>query len=72
MDQFQTLEKLVKENQFLKNELLTALNEKEELINVCKTVMQDKEKIERRYKNLRASKLGRITVWYWERKRKAK
>ena len=35
-------------------------------------MVEDKEAIEKKYNNLRNSKLGRVTIWLWGRKKKDK
>jgi hypothetical protein len=63
---------ILKENSFLKHEMLKTLDEKEELLLLCKNLIEEKEAIERKYHNLRNSKLGRITIWFWGRRAKKK
>jgi hypothetical protein len=66
------LGEIIQENTVLKQELLKTIDEKESLVLLCEKILNEKEQIERRYKNLRNSKLGRITVWMWERRGKKK
>lgn len=61
---------IIEENSNLKQELLKTLDEKENLVLLCEKILSEKELIERRYKNLRNSKLGRITIWMWEKRGK--
>ncbi len=63
------IKEIIAENTILKNELLTILKEKEKLVNLCEELLIEKETIEKKYQNLKNSKLGRITIWYWERRR---
>ncbi|ARP44278.1 hypothetical protein CV632_12230 [Geobacillus thermodenitrificans] len=66
------MKELLMENSFLRGELLKAIEEKEKLVSICEELLKEKKYIEERYRNLRQSKLGRITVWIWERRRKKK
>ncbi|RXJ01852.1 hypothetical protein DS745_09335 [Anaerobacillus alkaliphilus] len=63
---------IIEENSLLKNELLKTLDEKEKLVFLCEELLIEKQDIERKYRSLRNSKLGRLTIWYWERRRKFK
>ncbi|MGG3791684.1 med21 domain-containing protein [Geobacillus thermodenitrificans] len=69
---YQQMKELLMENSFLRGELLKAIEEKEKLVSICEELLKEKKYIEERYRNLRQSKLGRITVWIWERRRKKK
>jgi hypothetical protein len=61
---------LLQENNYLKQELIKTLDEKENLVLLCEKLLKEKEQINRRYTNLKSSKLGRITIWMWTRRRK--
>ncbi|WP_144550538.1 hypothetical protein [Bacillus sp. X1(2014)] len=69
-NEYDRLREIVQENINLKQELLKTLDEKEKLVLLCEKLLVEKEFIEKRYKNLRNSKLGRITIWIWERRGK--
>lgn len=69
---FNELKDLISENNYLKQELLNTLDEKEKLVLLCEELLLEKEKIEKRYTNLKNSKLGRVTTWMWERRKKAR
>jgi hypothetical protein len=65
------INKILSENLYLKNELLKTLDEKEELILICEKLLAEKDYIEKRYNNLKNSRLGKIVVWNWQRRKKA-
>lgn len=69
---FLRLEELSHESNLLKHELLTTLDEKEKLILITEQLLKEKEEIQRRYENLRNSKLGKLTIWIWKKRRKLK
>ncbi|MGQ9008302.1 hypothetical protein ACTXHP_08835 [Bacillus stercoris] len=49
-----------------------SLEVQEDLITLCQELIKEKEYIEARYNNLKESKLGRLTVWMWKRRRRNK
>lgn len=49
-----------------------SLEAQEDLITLCQELIKEKEYIEARYNNLKKSKLGRLTVWLWKRRRRNK
>lgn len=71
-DIYTKLKEVIQENSYLKQELLCTLDEKEKLVILCQELFNEKQNIERRYKNLKNSKLGKITIWLWKRKGKKK
>ncbi|MGM0777967.1 MAG: hypothetical protein ACQEXE_16530 [Bacillota bacterium] len=64
------IKELLNENSILKQELIKALDEKEDLVMMCQKLLREKEQINKSYQNLRNSKLGRVTIWMWKRRAK--
>lgn len=64
------IKELLNENNLLKQELIKALDEKEDLVMMCQKLLREKEQINKSYQNLRNSKLGRVTIWMWKRRAK--
>jgi hypothetical protein len=66
----QDIRNLIQENNYLKQQLIKSLDEKENLVLLCEKLLKEKDQINRRYTNLKNSKLGRITIWMWTRRNK--
>lgn len=59
-----------KEKIKIQEELYNAYSKQEELINNYKKLMDEKEKIQKLYDNLRNSKLGKFQIKYWNMRNK--
>lgn len=66
----QTIKEYIKENAILREQLNRTLDEKEQLIHLCREIESERKHIERRYENIKSSKLGRIIIWNWKRRSK--
>ncbi len=69
-NELQTIKDYVKENTILREQLNRTLDEKEELVHLCKSIETERQYIEKRYENMKSSKLGRFIVWNWKRRSK--
>ena len=67
---YERVKDVIQENAFLKQELMSTLDEKEKIILLSEEIINEKESIEKKYNNLKNSKLGSLTVWYWSRKKR--
>ena len=60
---------LKKANLKLKEELLENLNQMEDILIKLNNTVEEKERVEKAYLNLKNSKLGSLMVKYWKFKR---
>ncbi|MBN3553976.1 methyltransferase domain-containing protein [Fictibacillus nanhaiensis] len=64
--------KVRKEKVSIQEKLLNSYNKEQTLLNTYKKLLKNNKQLESRYKALRSSKLGKITVYYWQWRRKKK
>ncbi|MFL0505305.1 hypothetical protein ACH0B5_06100 [Ureibacillus sp. 179-F W5.1 NHS] len=66
--EYDRMKSLILENSELKQQLIKALEEKEQIIYMAEKALAEKKVITKRYENLKNSKLGKLTIWYWKKR----